>query len=291
MTSSPPRRLKRKVVLAALGVIVTLAVVVSATQVNYGDETVAICHATSSTENPVVFLTARRDGFEHGHHRHHEGDFFPEDPSRGCSGDEVPVAPADDNGTAPASGNETDDGDADGNPTGDDDVDANATDDGSDAVGNPTDDDNATADGNATAGGSDDGTTTGNQTPQPAPAGDAAVRQNAVQDDFEIVLNITVSSLGPGVAQDISLDDTLPDVRRSWDLGGHDAASCVLDGRSLACWFGDLAPGEERVIELRSYTDRMPCGFALTNTVFVSAVDDLESRNDASSAGIAARAC
>ncbi len=260
MAGSPPRRLKRNVVLAGLGVLVTLAVVVSATQVNYGDQTVAICHATGSAESPYVFLTARRDGFEHGHHRHHDGDFFPEDPSRGCDGDEVPVAPADDNGTEPAPGNETDDGDG------------NATDDGSDD-------------------GSDDGNATGNQTPEPAPAGDAAVRQSAVQDDFEIVLTLTVSSLGPGVAQDVSLDDTLPDVRRTWDLGGADAASCVLEGRSLACWFGDLAPGEERVVELRSYTDRMPCGFALTNTAFVSSVDDLESRNDASSAGIAARAC
>lgn len=290
MAGSPPRRLKRKVVLAGLGVLVTLAVVVSATQVNYGDQMVAICHATSSAENPYVFLTARRDGFEHGHHRHHEDDFFPEDPSRGCDGDEVPVAPV--NGTEPAPGNETDDGNDDdaGNATDDasDDAAGNETDDGSnDDAGNETDDGSNDAAGNDT----DDGNVTGNETPEPVPAGDAAVRQSSVQDDFEVVLTITVSSLGPGVAQDVNLDDTLPDVRRTWNLGGDDAASCVLEGRSLACWFGDLAPGEDRVVELRAYTDRMPCGFALTNTALVSSVDDLESRNDASSAGIAARAC
>lgn len=285
-----PLRLKRKLLLGGLGTMVALAVVVSATQM-VPDEQVAICHATGSAEQPFVFLTARKDGFEHGHHRHHEADFFPQDATRGCEGDEVPVPPAEGNGTEPAPGNQTDDGDADGSATDDgtDDGAGNATDDGSD--GEDDTDGDQTDDGNATGDGSQDGNATGNQTPEPAPAGDASIRQSSVQDDFEVVLTLVVSSLGPGVAQDVSLEDTLPDVRRTWDLGGDDAASCVLDGRALACWFGDLAPGQVRSVELRAYTDRMPCGFALTNTARVSATDDLEARNDASSAGIAARAC
>lgn len=236
--------------LAGLGALIVLAVAVSATQLS-GDERVAICHATASEANPYVLILAKKDGFEHGHHRHHDGDFFTDNLEQGCTGD-VPVVPDEGNGTSEPTEPEV-------------------------PADPETPEDNATS-------------PPANETPVPDPV-DVAVRQAAVQDDFAVTLTLRVANVGPGLAQQVSLDDQLPDVRRSWQLAGIDAADCVLDGRSLSCWFGDLPAGEERVVELRSFTDRMPCGFALTNTAFVAALDDAEARNDASSASIAARAC
>lgn len=125
----------------------------------------------------------------------------------------------------------------------------------------------------------------------PPPRGDLAVGQRGVQDGFAVVLTLVARSLGPGDAENVSLAGTLPDVRRAWLLGGEDAESCTLEGRSLLCWFGDLPAGEQRSLTLRAYTDRIPCGEHLTSTLVGSADDDQDERNNHSSAGIEARPC
>jgi uncharacterized repeat protein (TIGR01451 family) len=139
------------------------------------------------------------------------------------------------------------------------------------------------------------GTQPGNSTPPappPAPqTSDASVAQRADQTDEQVVLTIVVRSVGDASAQNVSLMDTLPDVRRSWHLSGADAASCTLDGRWLNCWFGDLAPGESRTISLKAYTDRLACGQHLTNNVTIASDGDANASNNRSGASIEARSC
>jgi hypothetical protein len=276
---------KRKMLLAGLAAFVAVAATVGATQAIDGEERIGVCHATGSAENPYVFQVVNEDGFEHGHHRHHEDDFFVTDLGRGCVSDDLVVAPAPGNGTEPA-GNASEEPVAETpeQPAGNE-TPASEEPAAEEPAEEPAPEGTETPTQNETEG-------DGNVTPPQPPAGDAAVRQSAAQDDFAVTLTLRVTSIGPGVAEDVVLEDQLPDVRRSWSLTGADAeAFCVLDGRSLSCWFGDLAPGEERIVVLGSFTDRMPCGFALTNTAFVSSVADAEARNDASSASITARSC
>lgn len=246
------------------------------------DPMVGICHATGSQERPFVHLKVAKDGFEHGHHRHHDGDFFVA-PGEGC--DDAPLPPQNETADpepapepapepqpepqpepepapepAPAPGNGT------GNETN-----------GTEQPDNGTDE-------------PEPGPEQGPEpAPEPEPVRDAWIRQDAFQDDFHVVLTLTVGS-AEGV-QNVSLGDALPDVRRPWHLAGDDAARCTLDGLELRCWFGDLAQNETRSVSLSAYTDRMPCGTPLTNTASVLADGDANGRNDASSAGIAARGC
>ncbi len=290
--ASPGGR-RRKAGWAALGALLVLAAAVSATQAGQEEERIGVCHATGSQEQPYVFLVVKEDGFEHGHHRHHDGDFFVTDLSRGCVSDDlvVPPTPAE-NGTEPTepAGNASvpDDGTT---PPAEPQEPAVTPEPTEPSTGNETSEPaNETAEPTEPAEPAEPANETQPE-PAPEPAGDVSVRQSAVQDDFAVTLTLHVLSVGPGVAHDVVLTDQLPDVRRSWQVAGDDAAECVLDGRSLSCWFGDLPAGEERTVELRSYTDRMPCGWALTNTAVVSGADDAEARNDASSASIAARAC
>ena len=129
--------------------------------------------------------------------------------------------------------------------------------------------------------------------PPPAEPQHADVRllQLSQQDDEQVTLAVRVVNRGPGVATNVSLADALPDVRRGWFLGGDDSADCILDGRDLSCAFGDLASGEERVVMLRAYTDRLPCGEHKVNTASVNADNDETDDNNRSSASIQARAC
>lgn len=127
---------------------------------------------------------------------------------------------------------------------------------------------------------------------QAAPeSADVALHHWAEQDDEQVVFRFEVQNLGPGPARNVVLTDPLPDVRRSWFLGGEAASVCTLEGRALRCDFGSLQPGEARSLYVKAYTDRLPCGEHRTNTAFVSADNDSEARNDRSSAGIQARAC
>ncbi|MBI2078522.1 MAG: hypothetical protein HYT80_09175 [Euryarchaeota archaeon] len=120
---------------------------------------------------------------------------------------------------------------------------------------------------------------------------DVRLVQLSQQDDEQVTLVLRVVNRGPGLAEDVVLSDALPDVRRAWFLGGDDASDCTLDGRELACDFGDLEDGAERLVMLRAYTDRLPCGEHKVNTATLETANDDVEGNNRSSAGITARAC
>ncbi len=295
----------RTLIVAAVGVVL-VAGAVSADVALSGDDKVAVCHATGSETNPFVTLIVSEDGYEHSHHRHHEGDFFttpgascedmapepgtPDELGDGIGEPEVIVDP------------ETDD-DAGGNAEpidGGDDTPAvtppaNTTDD----TPGPEIDETGNADGNETI---DDNSTeeahqppaanhTENGTHAPTPTGDLRLHQSIIQTDHDVTVELTITHSGDDAVQDVTLHDALPDLRRAWLLTGPDTGNCVLDGLDLACYLGDLGPNATVSLTLHAYTDRMPCGQALTNTAFLESTGDIEERNDIASAGIAARSC
>ena len=94
---------------------------------------------------------------------------------------------------------------------------------------------------------------------------------------------IVVKNNGPGVANDVTLADTLP-AGVDWQ---QDNADCSIAGGVLTCGFGDLASGATRTIHVSGKTDAADCG-TLHNQVTVSATnessDDLG--NNTSSADI-----
>lgn len=251
---TPTPRNKKPWVYIAIAAFVMTAAGVSATQVLDGPQMIGVCHGTG---NDFVFLAVANDGFEHGHHRHHAADYFVAAGQGACAAQAV-EAPV--NVTEPI--NET--------IVIPEPVDANETVEEIDESTQP--------EANETA-------------PEPVLLGDIAVVQSADQDDKKVRLSILVRNVGEGNASGVSLSDDLPDLRRAWSLGGADAKNCVLNGLALRCWFGDLAPGQSVDIVLSAYTDRMPCGDAMTNTASALADGDQEPRNDASSASIMARYC
>lgn len=134
--------------------------------------------------------------------------------------------------------------------------------------------------------------TSNTSSPEPdASSSDVRVRQRATQDHLGVSFVIEVTSIGSQDASNVVLQNTLPDVQRTWALSGADAADCTLDGRDLTCMFGDVEANASKLIELRAFTDKMACGEHLVNTVIVSADEDAVSSNDRSSASILARSC
>lgn len=320
-----PRRDKRPMVIAGVVAALLVVVGVSATQVFDEPERIGVCHATGSDTNPYRLIVVDRDGYEHGHHRNHEHDFFVDVTSGDCL-DFAPPPAWDGHGTPPSDGTETPAGNGTSDPqppadNGTSDPGAGGGSGGSGGTGNGTSDgdpgsgsddgnttDDGTDDGNSTdypepepptGNWTDDGTGAGNGTEDPAPGddgpsgnttSDVRLRQWTSQDAEQVHVTIQVDSIGDGTVHGVSVSDVLPDLRRAWLLVGADG-HCVLDGRSLDCYIGDLAPGESAVIQLRAYTDRMPCGQDQVNTAIATAADDAEARNNAASAGIAARSC
>ncbi len=251
---------KKPWVYVAVAAFVLTAAGVSATAAFDGPDMIGVCHATGSG---YVFLPVAKEGFEHGHHRHHAADYFVSAGKASCGA----PAPAPGNDTVvPSVPEEAVNESVENAPH-------NVTEE-IDAANETVAENNETVEGAA-----------------PAPLGDVAVIQTADQDDKKVRLTLLVRNVGEGNASDVSLSDDLPDLRRAWSLSGADAKSCVLDGAALRCWFGTLAPGETREVTLSAYTDRMPCGDGMTNTARASSVDDAEARNNASSASILARYC
>lgn len=187
--------------------------------------------------------------------------------------------------------------DDDGNATTEDNATADddpAPDDDADADGNATTDDNATADDNATPDDEvpvEDPNASSPNDSAPAPAGDVRALSRAAQDDDDVTLTFVVRNVGSGEAVNVLLDDELPDVRRTWFLGGVDATDCTLTARELRCVFGDLDAGAERTVFVKAYTDRIPCGQHLVNTATATSSGDANTANDRSSSSIEARGC
>lgn len=92
---------------------------------------------------------------------------------------------------------------------------------------------------------------------------------------------ITVTAGGAGTSQNVTLHDDLPAVAGTWAAAiqspdGDD--SCSLVGLDLDCSFGDMNPGDSKVVVLTYTTAAADCG-TLLNDVFVSS--DLDTDQDA----------
>lgn len=79
---------------------------------------------------------------------------------------------------------------------------------------------------------------------------------------------VTVTNNGAGVAVDVHLSDAIPDALTDPAIGGADADDCDLDGNLVSCDFGDLGPGESRVIVVSGLTDPADCP-SVSNTAMV----------------------
>jgi hypothetical protein len=97
------------------------------------------------------------------------------------------------------------------------------------------------------------------------------------------VFTITVTSIGPGTAKEVTLSDTLP----AGIIWSEDNTSCSIAGLLLTCNFGDLAAGQVRVVNVTGLTDAADCG-TLNNTVNISATNEPATvlANNTSSASI-----
>jgi hypothetical protein len=123
------------------------------------------------------------------------------------------------------------------------------------------------------------------------PCADAALEKSAAQDNDSVTFTLRVSSIGEEGVLNVSLVDDLPDLNRTYFLGGADSEFCTLDGNHLECAFGDLAPGEERSVSVKAYTDQMECGTSEENVAYISADNDADASNDSASATVEAAAC
>ena len=123
------------------------------------------------------------------------------------------------------------------------------------------------------------------------PCADVEAGKEASQDSQAVVFTLSATSVGQEAVTNVSMLDELPDINRTWFLGGADSDACTLESRVLKCAFGDLAPGEQRVVEVKAYTDRMECGEDIQNTVFVNGDNDGNPDNDEASAFIDAPEC
>jgi len=66
---------------------------------------------------------------------------------------------------------------------------------------------------------------------------------------------VTISNNGNGVANSVSLTDTLPTAAElSWSVDGTDAASCAITAGVVSCNFGEMTPGAVKTIRLNSPT-------------------------------------
>jgi hypothetical protein len=123
------------------------------------------------------------------------------------------------------------------------------------------------------------------------PCADVGVTKTAAQDAQAIVFTLKVEAFGPAASKDVVLTDSLPDVQRTWLLGGPDGDKCTLNGRELSCSFGELAAGQTRTVNVKAYTDGMGCGDDLVNTAYVDSSNDFTAANDESSASIDRQPC
>jgi uncharacterized repeat protein (TIGR01451 family) len=110
----------------------------------------------------------------------------------------------------------------------------------------------------------------------------ASVETVAAGEDA--VFDITVTNLGPGIASNVTLSDSLPN---GGTVGGDDAEDCAIEVDELTCNFGDLEPDETRSVTLTIPTTEADCP-VVENTATVTAdnEDKASLENNESSASI-----
>lgn len=117
---------------------------------------------------------------------------------------------------------------------------------------------------------------------------DLEITKTAVDDTITVgeraAFDITVTSLGPGTAQNVTIDDELPNTVLDWEIVSEDiAGACsVTGGNTLHCDVGNLTASSSFAVRVQTTapialgSDR--CGDTLNNTAFADAdnadVDD-----------------
>jgi uncharacterized repeat protein (TIGR01451 family) len=87
---------------------------------------------------------------------------------------------------------------------------------------------------------------------------------------------ITVTASGIGTSHDVTLHDDLPPIDGTW---AQDNPACEIVGDDLDCSFGDMEPGDQKVVNLSYTTNPDDCG-DLYNDVSVSAEVDLDDTDN-----------
>lgn len=116
--------------------------------------------------------------------------------------------------------------------------------------------------------------------------GDAAVRQSARTEPGRLTYLLLVGGLGPAVADDVSLRADLPDLGGEWTLAGAASKACRtagIEGLHLHCSFGDMAPGDLRLLEASSAVHLPPAWEVKTTTVLAAGNDGRPGNDSATS--------
>jgi len=96
------------------------------------------------------------------------------------------------------------------------------------------------------------------------------------------MFTIVVSNAGNNTALNVDLTDVLPP-GVAWS---EDHPNCTITGPTMACNFGDMAPGATATINLTGGTSVANCAAPLVNTATVTAGNDANPSNNASTAAI-----
>ncbi|HEX6303787.1 MAG TPA: SpaA isopeptide-forming pilin-related protein, partial [Anaerolineales bacterium] len=118
------------------------------------------------------------------------------------------------------------------------------------------------------------------------------IEKTAVEDTITVgdhaAFDITVTSLGPATAENVTIDDELPNDVLDWEIVSEDiAGACSITfGNTLHCDVGDLAPSSSFTVRVQTTAPIALgsefCGETLDNTAFADADNADEVMDDAS---------
>lgn len=124
---------------------------------------------------------------------------------------------------------------------------------------------------------------------------DVAVTKTAVNASVEAggtaAFTITVSNIGQRAAENVTLNDVLPDGGLAWSEN-PDAQECTVTddpgGDILSCFVASLAPGASFSVTVEAVTDAERCDYVLANTATVAASNESARKlgNNTASASI-----
>jgi uncharacterized repeat protein (TIGR01451 family) len=107
--------------------------------------------------------------------------------------------------------------------------------------------------------------------------------QETVSSGDPIGFTITTTNNGDGIANSVTLTDTLPiGTGLSWSVGGTDGAACTITAGVVSCNFSDMAPGAVKTIRLTSPTPNASgtcSNLTISNTATVVASNQPEGRS------------
>jgi hypothetical protein len=89
-----------------------------------------------------------------------------------------------------------------------------------------------------------------------------------------------VGAIGPGLVKEVHLGADLPDLGEGWTVQGAGSSSCHIVELRLDCAFGDLAPGELRLLQATSAVGFAP-QWEVKTTAQLAAGNDGTPGNDA----------